>query len=98
MLNVKKSVDMVSGSSIVCPYGCPCVFSSQADLDLHLKRFGKVEHGDLWRCVHVVLEADGYDAGADSHGGWHWSYKRKSVHPNKVRRCRKLLSERGFVL
>lgn len=73
------------------------MFSSQQDLDLHLKRFGNYDHLDLWRCVHIVLEADGYNAGVDSHGSWHWS-RRKSVHHSKVRKCRKILAEHGFVL
>ena len=90
---------MVSGSSVSfkCPY-CPCRFSCQSDLDLHLKRFGDCDHRDLWDCVHIVLEADGHDAGVDDHGDWHWSSKRKSVHPSKVRKCRKILAEHGFVL
>jgi hypothetical protein len=89
---------MVSGSSVSfkCPY-CPCVFVCQSDLDLHLKRFGDYDHRDLWDCVHIVLEADGHDAGVDEHGDWHFS-KRKRVHHSKVRTCRKILDEHGFVL
>ena len=98
MLNMKESLSMVSGSSVFlrCPY-CPCVFCCQSDLDLHLKRFGNYDHLDLWRCVHIVLEADGHDAGVDEHGDWHWNYKRKSVRSSVVRKCRKFLSEHGFV-
>jgi len=73
------------------------MFASQQDLDLHLKAFGDYAHRDLWYSVHVVLEADGHNAGVDSHGSWHWS-RRKSVHPSKVRKCRKILAEHGFVL
>lgn len=97
MLNMKELADMLSVSSVGfrCPY-CPCVFSCESDLDLHLKAFGDVAHRDLWRCVHIVLEADGSIAGVDNHGGWHWSYKRRSVHPSSVRNCRLIIDERGF--
>jgi hypothetical protein len=61
------------------------------DLDLHLKAFGNVSHLRLWRCIHVLLEEDCYDAGVDNHGEW---YRRnRSIHPNTVRICRKLVSE-----
>ena len=98
MLKIWKLLDMVSDSpvSFKCPY-CPCRFVCQADLDLHLKRFGDCDHLDLWRCVGILLEEDGHDAGVDSHGDWHWS-KRKRVHPNTIRKCRRILAERGFVL
>jgi len=90
---------MVSGSSVLlkCPY-CLCMFYCESDLDLHLKRFGDCDHLDLWRCVHIVSEADGYDAGVDNHGDWHWSYKRKRVHSSKLRKCRLILAEHGFIL
>lgn len=88
---------MVSGSYIRCPF-CPCVFVSQSDLDLHLETFGNYEHTELWRCVHIVSEADGYDAGVDGHGDWYSQSRSRYVSPNTVRRCRKLLRERGFVL
>jgi hypothetical protein len=53
-----------------CPF-CPCVFSSQYDLDLHLKAFGAIPHLDLWRSIHIQLEIDGHNAGVDDHGeGW----------------------------
>ena len=89
---------MCSGSHVFfqCPY-CPCMFCSQHDLDLHLKAFGDYAHRDLWYSVHVVLEADGHNAGVDEHGSWHWS-RRKSVHPRKVRKCREIIDERDFVL
>lgn len=89
---------MVSGSSVFfkCPY-CPCRFVCQLDLDLHLKRFGDCDHLDLWRCVGIVLEADGHDAGVDEHGDWFFS-KRKRVRSSVVRKCRKILDEHGFVL
>lgn len=90
---------MVSGSSVSfkCPY-CPCVFVCQSDLDLHLKRFGDYDHRDLWDCVHIILEANGAIAGVDNHGDWHWSYKQKRVSRSVIRKCRKILDERGFVL
>lgn len=99
MLNMKELADIVSGSSVdfQCPF-CPCRFSSQIDLDLHLKRFDNVDHWELWRCVHIVLEADGVVAGVDSHADWHWSHKRSYVPFRVVKKCRKLLDERGFVL
>jgi len=99
MLKMKKSVDTDSGSSVFfqCPY-CPCMFVCQSDLDLHLKVFGNYDHKDLWYCVHVVLEADGHNAGVDSHGSWRWSDRRKSVHHNTIRKCRKIIAEHGFIL
>jgi hypothetical protein len=61
-------------------------------LDLHLKAFGNVPHLRLSRCVHILLEVDGYDAGVDDHGEW---YRHgRSIHPNTVRACRELLSSR----
>lgn len=89
---------MVSDSpvSFKCPY-CKCIFVCQVDLDLHLKRFGDYDHSDLYRCVGIVLEADGYDADVDGHGDWHWT-KRKRVRFSVVRKCRKILAERSFVL
>jgi hypothetical protein len=90
---------MSSGSHVIfkCPY-CPCMFSSQQDLDSHLKRFGNYDHLDLWRCVHIILEADGAIAGVDGHGDWHWGSKRKRVSRDTIRRCRAILAEHGFVL
>jgi len=79
-------LSMDSGSSFRCLF-CPCVFSFQSDLDLHLKVFGAVPHLRLWRCVHVLLEVDGFDAGVDEHGEWHWRYNR-FYSPNTVRACR----------
>jgi hypothetical protein len=89
---------MGSDSSIFfkCPY-CPCIFVSQHDLDLHLKAFGDYAHRDLWYSVHVVLEADEHNVFVDEHGSWHWS-RRKSVHHSRVRKCRRILEEHGFVL
>lgn len=72
---------------------CPCVFCSQFDLDLHLKAFGDVSHLPLWRCTHILVEVDGFLAGVDSHGEWHWQ-NSSSVHPSTVRACRELLSSR----
>ena len=95
-LNVRGLANMVSGSYIRCPF-CPCIFVSQSDLDLHLKRFGDYNHRDLWDCVCIILEENGHDAGVDEHGDWHWNYKRKSVRSSVVRKCRKFLSEHGFV-
>ncbi len=69
---------------------CPCVFCSQSDLNSHLKVFGDVSHLDIWRCTHVLLEDDGFLAGVDSHGEWHWH--DVSYHSNTVRVCRKLLA------
>jgi len=92
MLSMKELVSMVSGSFVRCPF-CPCVFVSQSDLDLHLKAFGDVPHIRQWRCVHILLEEGGHDAGVDGHGEWHWRYSR-SIHPNTVRACRELLSSR----
>jgi hypothetical protein len=83
-------VVMDSGSSFCCPF-CSCVFSCQLDLDLHLKAFGNVDHACLLRCIHILLEVDGCDAGVDDHGEWHWSDSR-FPHSNTVRACRKLLS------
>ena len=81
-----------------CPF-CPCVFSCESDLDLHLKRFGDCEHLDLWCCVHYLLEVDGVIAGVDSHGGWFMRSKRvKPIRSDVVRKRRELLKERGFVL
>ena len=90
-------MDSDSSTFFKCPY-CPCMFSSQQDLDLHLKRFGNYAHRDLWYCVHVVLEADSYNTGVDSHGSWHWGNRRRSVRPNIVRKCRLIVNEHGFVL
>ncbi len=73
--------------SFRCP-SCPCVFCSQLDLDLHLKAFGDV-HLDVWRCTHILLEEDGFLAGVDIHGEWHWG--DTSVHHNTVLACRRLL-------
>jgi len=40
-----------------CPY-CPCIFSSQVDLGLHLTAFGfwSVSHIRLFWCVHALLD------------------------------------------
>lgn len=83
------NVVMDSGSSVCCPF-CPCLFSSQFDLDLHLKVFGNSNHFRLWRCVHILLEEDGCDAGVDCHGEWY--QKSRDISPNTVRACRDLLS------
>jgi hypothetical protein len=79
-----------SDSFFRCPF-CQCVFCSEVDLDLHLKAFGNVPHLRKWHCAHVLLEVDGFDAGVDEHGEWHWS--ESSYSPNTVRACRKLLSD-----
>lgn len=99
MLEMKKSLDTDSGSSVLiqCSY-CPCMFCSQHDLDLHLEAFGSYNHKDLWFCVHVVLDVDGSIAGVDGHGGWHWSNRRKRVHHSTIRKCRLIIAEHGFVL
>jgi len=99
MLDVKWLLDMVSGSSVSfkCPY-CKCVFCTQHDLDLHLKRFGDCDHLDLWECVHILMNEDGHDAGVDEHGDWHWRYKGKGVSSSKIRKCRRIIAEHGFVL
>ena len=81
-----------SGSYFKCPY-CSCIFVTKSDLDSHLKAFGDFSHKREFECKHILLEADGYDAGVDNHSDWHWSYKKNSVHANRVRACRKLLSE-----
>jgi len=49
---------------------CPCVFSSQVDLDLHLTAFGSgyVSHLRLWRCVHALIEVYGVYSDVDSQG------------------------------
>ena len=97
MLNVRKLANMVSGSYVRCPF-CPCIFVCQSDLDLHLEAFGDYNHDELWRCVHIVLEADGFIAGIDSRGDWYGQSRSRYVSPSMVRRCRRLLSEHGFVL
>jgi len=76
-----------------CPF-CPCVFSSQHDLDLHLKAFDAVPHLRLWRCIHILLEEDGSDASVDERSDWHWSNVR-SIHPNTVRACRDFVAKRA---
>jgi len=73
------------------------MFVCQGDLDLHLKRFGDCDHLDLWRCVGILLEEDGYDAGVDDHGR-DWGSKRKRVSRSVIRKCRAILDEHGFVL
>jgi hypothetical protein len=57
---------------------CPCVFSSQVDLDLHLKAFGAVPHLCLWRGVHFLI----------NHGSvrWHRRYKRY-ICPSVFQHC-----------
>jgi len=75
-------------NSFKCPY-CPCMFFCQSDLDVHLKAFGDASHLRLWRCVHVLLEVDGNEAGVDSHGDWSRRSKRdKRFSPNAVLACR----------
>mgnify|MGYP001063866672 CR=1 FL=1 len=89
---------MVSGSSVLlkCPY-CLCMFYCESDLDLHLKRFGDCDHLDLWRCVHIVSEVDGFIAGVDNHCDWYLS-KRKYVRFSVVRKCRLILDECSFIV
>ena len=96
MLNVRELANMVSGSYVRCPF-CRCVFCSQSDLDSHLEVFGNYNHDELLRCVHIVLEEDGHDAGVDECGDWHWRSRSRYVSPSMVRRCRKLLRERGLI-
>jgi hypothetical protein len=74
-------VGLSSGSSFCCSF-CPCVFSSQVDLDLHLKAFGSVSHLRLWRSVHFHLEVgvdnrDGYEFSLDNRKARYWLKVRK---------------------
>lgn len=69
-----------------CPF-CPCVFSSQVDLDLHLKAFGSVPHLCLFRGVHFLLEVD-------VDGKWHRWYKRY-ICRFMFRKCLDFLSVSG---
>jgi hypothetical protein len=91
-LQMLVQVMVNSDSSVRCLF-CLCVFSSPLDLDFHLKAFGNAPHLRLWRCVHILLEVDGCDAGVDDHGEWHWRDSR-CPHPNTVRACRELLGAR----
>lgn len=82
----------VGGNSVPSEFRCsfcPCVFSSQVDLDLHLKAFDSVPHLRLWRCSHILLEVDGFESGVDDHDEWHWSGSG-SINPNEVRVCKAL--------
>lgn len=71
---------------------CPCVFSSQLDLDLHLKAFGdNISHFGARRCVLVLLEVEcEINRGGFSVDDWHWS-ARRSLSANTVRACRSRL-------
>lgn len=88
----------VCGNSVFLEFRCSfclCRFFTNVDLDLHLKAFGDGPHFRLWRCRHILLEEDGFNAGVDNHGDW---YRGHSVSPNMVRVCRDLLrAERSDV-
>lgn len=66
-------VNLSSDSSVPlefkCPF-CPCVFSSQVDLDLHLVAFDNIPHLAVWRFAHKQLEIDGHNVGVDDHDGF----------------------------
>jgi len=69
------------------------VFACQFDLDLHLERFGNVAHLQLWECVHLLLEEDGFEAGVDNHG--EGGRRGSRAYRDRVRACRDLLSGDG---
>lgn len=68
-----------------CPY-CPCLFFSQFDLDSHLTAFGREDHERLWRCEHILLEEDGFNAGVDGHGDW--GSRKRLGYRKIVKGCR----------
>jgi hypothetical protein len=75
-----------------CPF-CPCVFSSQHDLDSHLKAFGNVPHQRLSLCVAILSEVDGHEAGVDSHGDWRRDKSDRLFNPKTIRACRALVEK-----
>jgi hypothetical protein len=82
---------------IYCPF-CTCQFSSERDLELHLKAFGRVDHERLVLCVAILSEVDGYKAGVDDHGDWRRNPKVDRLFTGgNVRACRLLVAKGGLV-
>ncbi len=79
-------------SDLKCPF-CTCIFSSQRDLDLHLKAFGSVKHGRLVLCVAILSEVEGHNAGVDDHGSWRRGKRDRLFNPRTVKACRDLVEK-----
>lgn len=69
---------------------CPCVFCSQADLDLHLRAFGDNSHIRAWRCIRILASVTGYESGVDDHAEGNYG-RIPFYHLNTVRACREFL-------